>query len=211
MESDRFDDLIARLASPISRRRGVGLAGVLGLGGLGAVTGAAARKKKKKGKKGKKPRRTTTTPPTCRANCAGRTCGDNGCGGSCGTCGGELICRSGKCDCPEGQDLCGGTCHAACPPSTPGREVARHPATCLCCVRPGSIPCPNGTEQCCMGPEDLPCCGLPCEPLAEYGDCPVGIDPEWYGIGICHYDVECYPGYRCPEGNEPRVCEPIPG
>ncbi|MBL8127959.1 MAG: hypothetical protein JNM64_10015 [Chloroflexia bacterium] len=138
MESERFDDLIARLASPMSRRRGVGLAGVLGLAGLGAVAGADARKKKKK--KRKKPAPTTTNPPGCQARCAGRTCGDNGCGGSCGTCEGELVCRNGRCDCPEGLDLCGGTCHPACPPSSSGREVARPPASCACCVRPGSFP-----------------------------------------------------------------------
>jgi hypothetical protein len=206
MEPDRFDDLITRLTLPMSRRRGVGLAGVLGLAGLVAPPGADARKKKRK-KKRKKPKPTSA----CRASCAGRTCGDDGCGGSCGTCEGELVCRNGRCDCPEGQDLCGGTCHPACPASSPGREVARHPATCECCVRPGSFPCPYASEQCCIGPEDLPCCALPCEPLAVNGECPVGIDPEWYGTAICHYDVECYPGYRCPEGNDPRLCEPIPG
>lgn len=208
MESDRFDELIARLASPLSRRRGVGLAGVLGLAGLGAVTSADAGKKKKK-KKRKKPKPTTTKPPACRASCTGRTCGDDGCGGSCGTCQGELVCRNGTCDCPEGQDLCGGTCHPACPSSTPGREVARHPASCACCVRPGSFPCPQSTEQCCIGPEDLPCCARACDPNAVHGDCPAGLDSG--GALTCHVDVECYPGSRCPAGADPRVCEPIPG
>ncbi len=210
MESDRFDELTARLAAPMSRRHGVGLAGLLGLAGLAAVQEADARKKKRKKKNRKKPRPTTTPPPTCRTSCGTRTCGDDGCGGSCGSCEGEFVCRNGTCDCPEGKDLCGGTCHPACPPSSPGRVVARHPETCTCCVRPGSVPCPTSIEECCIGPEYLPCCGLPCEPLAVHGDCPAGIDPRQYDIGVCHYDVECWPGYRCPEGNDPRLCERIP-
>jgi hypothetical protein len=203
VESGRFDELTARLASPISRRRGVGLAGLLGLGGLGIWQDADAKKKKRK-KKRKKPK------TACQASCGARTCGDDGCGGSCGECEGELVCRNGTCGCPVGQDLCGGTCHPACPPSIPGREVARHPETCTCCVRPGSVPCPTSIEECCIGPEYLPCCALPCEPLAVHGDCPAGIDPNQYDIGVCHYDVECWPGYRCPEGADPRLCQLIP-
>lgn len=208
MDSGRFDDLIARLAAPISRRRGVGLAGALGLAGLGAAPGADARKKKHK--KRKKPKATTTPPPGCRASCAGRACGDNGCGGSCGACQGELICRNGTCACPDGQDLCGGICHPACPPSSPGQVVARHPASCACCVRPGSFPCPNAAEQCCVGPQDLPCCARACEPLAVSGDCPQGLWDPVLGE-VCHHDVECFPGSYCPPGNDPRQCALIPG
>ena len=212
MESDRFDELTARLARPISRRRGVGLAGALGLSGLSGLSawqGADARKKKKHKKKHKK-KPTTTPPPGCRKTCGGRTCGDDGCGGSCGTCAGELVCRNGTCGCPDGQDLCGGICRAACPPSTPGRVVARHPTSCLCCVRPGSIPCPDSTVQCCLGPADLPCCARACDPLAVHGDCREGFWDDTLGE-VCHEDVECYPGSRCPAGNDPRQCALIPG
>lgn len=35
--------------------------------------------------------------PSCVPNCAGKTCGSDGCGGSCGTCGFLYTCISGKC------------------------------------------------------------------------------------------------------------------
>ena len=41
------------------------------------------------------------TPPPCQPSCAGRTCGDDGCGGSCGVCSGSAECRDHKCIKPE--------------------------------------------------------------------------------------------------------------
>lgn len=35
--------------------------------------------------------------PTCTPNCAGKTCGDNGCGGLCGECADDEECQSGQC------------------------------------------------------------------------------------------------------------------
>jgi hypothetical protein len=63
-------------------------------------------------------------PETCTPDCASRECGDDGCGGSCGTCpggcGGILTCYEGSCGavpcCPNcaerqcGSDGCYGTC-----------------------------------------------------------------------------------------------------
>ena len=34
---------------------------------------------------------------SCTPNCVGKTCGDNGCGGSCGTCGSGQTCTNGSC------------------------------------------------------------------------------------------------------------------
>ena len=34
---------------------------------------------------------------SCLADCSGKQCGDDGCGGSCGQCGGESKCTSGRC------------------------------------------------------------------------------------------------------------------
>ena len=205
MESDRFDELAARLATPLSRRN-MGLLCLLGLGGAVTLDETHAKRKKKK-KKGKKP--TTTPPPGCTPRCDSRTCGDDGCGGSCGACTGDLVCRNGACDCPEGKELCGGQCYPVCVPTHPSQAVGRHPVrNCNCCVRPGSYPCPDALVQCCQGPEDLPCCGHSCNPAAVRQVCPEGFDPE--GTGICHYDVECHPQSRCPEGIDPRRCELIP-
>jgi hypothetical protein len=39
----------------------------------------------------------TNPPLNCTANCTGKVCGDDGCGGSCGTCESGLICTNGMC------------------------------------------------------------------------------------------------------------------
>ena len=63
-------------------------------------------------------------PGSCVPDCSGKTCGDDGCGGSCGTCEIGSLCEAGQCvegpcepscqgkDC--GPDGCGGDC-GACP------------------------------------------------------------------------------------------------
>ncbi len=61
----------------------------------------------------------------CEPSCAAKECGDDGCGGVCGTCGGEEICVAGQCTAPEcvpvcenkecGDDGCGGLC-GSCDP-----------------------------------------------------------------------------------------------
>ncbi|MGI9020519.1 MAG: hypothetical protein ACR2G3_07410 [Solirubrobacterales bacterium] len=66
----------------------------------------------------------------CTPNCAGKECGDDGCGGSCGSCGSGQVCQSGQCQCAPScapgacgmNDGCGGTCLCGagevCNPST---------------------------------------------------------------------------------------------
>lgn len=53
----------------------------------------------------------------CTRQCTGKTCGDDQCGGTCGTCSPHFACQSGKCVCvpqctgtPCGSDGCGETC-----------------------------------------------------------------------------------------------------
>jgi len=53
---------------------------------------------------------TGTCIATCTANCLGKQCGDDGCGGSCGTCSGDMTC-SGQGKCIGGGT--GGNCVAA--------------------------------------------------------------------------------------------------
>ncbi|TNF32253.1 MAG: hypothetical protein EP329_10840 [Deltaproteobacteria bacterium] len=63
---------------------------------------------------------TTDTASTCTPDCQARDCGDDGCGGTCGTCESNEVCSTeGRCECvPEcdarecGDDGCGGTCGA---------------------------------------------------------------------------------------------------
>ena len=47
----------------------------------------------------------------CTPNCTGKECGDDGCGGSCGSCGTNEHCSSGSCVCDTGYTDCGGTCY----------------------------------------------------------------------------------------------------
>lgn len=62
--------------------------------------------------------------PSCTPDCTGKTCGDDGCGGSCGSCEWDNICVDGQCCAPDvgkacgcGEIQCGGACgpKADCP------------------------------------------------------------------------------------------------
>jgi hypothetical protein len=90
-----------------------------------------------------------TAPSTCQAgvcrctpNCAGKTCGDDGCGGSCGTCGTGQSCQTGTCK--------------TCNPAGSACDQA-HPEVCctgLCahstCCKPFGAPCdPSNLDACC--------------------------------------------------------------
>jgi hypothetical protein len=65
----------------------------------------------------------------CAPDCAGLDCGDDGCGGSCGTCGAQELCVDQQCVCqPDcvgkacGADGCGGSC-GACDPGYLCNEI----------------------------------------------------------------------------------------
>lgn len=84
---------------------------------------------------------------TCTPQCQGKDCGPDGCGASCGTCGGDYVCNEAqKCVTPPcqpectnkecGPDLCSGTCGQCTPPAvcsafykcvSPGEDVALLP------------------------------------------------------------------------------------
>jgi hypothetical protein len=93
--------------------------------------------------------------PDCVPDCAGRVCGSDGCGGSCGKCvdceGGAVACSDGQCSktfcCPDcngrecGDDGCGGSCglcgNVAKPVCGEGSQCA--PAACLLPVSWGKV------------------------------------------------------------------------
>lgn len=63
----------------------------------------------------------------CLPNCAGRECGDDGCGGSCGTCAPGVACFRGACSCGVG---CVGCCDVGrkiCHPGTTTQHCGREP------------------------------------------------------------------------------------
>ncbi|MFN7131849.1 MAG: hypothetical protein ACK4N5_07195 [Myxococcales bacterium] len=79
---------------------------------------------------------TLTCAPACVPNCAGRACGDDGCGGSCGRCAQGLTCEAGGCVCrPDcsgrscGDDGCGGSC------GTCAEATSCQAGACVACVR----------------------------------------------------------------------------
>jgi hypothetical protein len=101
VESDRFDRLVRAVTS--SRRRAVaGLAGGLATT-LSLVSAGDEARAKKKHKKCR-----------CRPNCSSKTCGDDGCGGSCGACPDPApFCCNGACRaecCADSQCAAGETC-----------------------------------------------------------------------------------------------------
>lgn len=132
MDADRFDAVSRAVSDAASRRTLLGLAVATVLGGQGIASVEAKKKKpcppckkRKKGKcKGLLPDGTTCDggacqggicvasppPPQCTPNCNDRTCGADGCGGSCGACTGGAFCQGGNCVCPAGTVSCSGVC-----------------------------------------------------------------------------------------------------
>ena len=47
---------------------------------------------------------------SCEPSCAGKTCGDDGCGGVCGECTGDQVCIRSSCQLPPAEMLCEDTC-----------------------------------------------------------------------------------------------------
>ena len=103
---------------------------------------------------------------TCTPSCAGRDCGDNGCGGECGTCDfGDSCTAAGQCeaicvpDCTGkqcGDDGCGGTCgtcegtctaggqcQGTCVPSCTGKTCGDDGCGGSCGTCSGGLTCSN--------------------------------------------------------------------
>ena len=117
---------------------------------------------------------------TCTfAGCDGKVCGDDGCGGSCGTCPApQSQCVGGKCACPENtwwcatENLClpTGTCCADEDCAAP-KLCASPGAACSCpqgpaCPQPGGTQCSAGIEYTC----------------AQVGEC-----LQWTSAGACSF------------------------
>lgn len=195
MDANHFDTVTRALVPGASRRRLALMLAVLGLGTGGARLGideAAAKRKKKKKKKPASPPPSPSVPPppvACVPTCAASNpCGDDGCGGSCGTCGGGSSCQAGTCVCPGEQDLCGGQCREACQL----QNAIRHPDTCACCI-PAGVTC-GGGALCCAG-ELCPCFG-------GGGGCAATCPGRTVGQP-CSFDEQCAANLFC---NVNRVC-----
>jgi hypothetical protein len=109
---------------------------------------------------------TTCSPipiePSCVPDCAGRACGDDGCGGTCGACAA-----------PDACDLASGECVCECPPEADplcGRDGVSYAGPC-------ELACATG-DAACVAADDCPgalYAGV-CQPLCHVADAtPVAV------------------------------------
>ena len=165
MESARFDAL-SRAAARLRDRRGVMrllAAGVLGAGGLAAL-GLEAEAKHHHHGHGHG--HGGGGGGGCIPNCAGLECGDDGCGGSCGSCGDGQTCDGGTCvGGGGGGDRCAGPVGICDADPTPcGHSATGETCGCELSVEgnnfcsDGANPCPNVVECTSTdGAEDTSC------------------------------------------------------
>ena len=186
MDADRFDALSRALAAVPARRTllrllaGSALAGAVGW--LRSEESAAhnpvpaCRRIKNRRRRAACLRRARrhnaghAKPPSCTRDCAGKHCGPDGCGGSCGSCTGGATCTNGTCACPPGKEPCQGFCLPAC-----GIDRIRKPDNCSCCV---------GNGQLCQ--VEAPCCSGICSNASGINECqgrPNGAS--------CTFDAQC--------------------
>ena len=177
MDADRFDSLVRALTDTRSRRdvlRGL-LAASLGLLGWSAAEDATA-KECKKIKDKKKRKKCLKKAAACRPNCAGRVCGDDGCGGTCGTCAHvpcQDVCQGGAClSANDSPCIFGGRClNGTCNPNP------------MCGGGGVSICSPANPEACCS----KVCNNDICAPGFPGDECTVRTDCN--GVGCI--------GFRC--------------
>ena len=213
MDADRFDALLRALIAG-SSRRGVlaGLTSALlaasprAFGDEHAIAKRNHRRKRKK--RNKKKNKSSSPPVTCTPSCAGKLCGDDGCGGTCGiACGGGKSCLGGSCLCPSGQEDCQGTCipDAACCTSAdcdPGEICVQR----QCVIGQGT--CPLGANAC--GGAGLGCDGNPAcvcfQSTAGETRCGKTGTSSTTECGSCASDADCtallpdVPGVFCVLG-----------
>jgi hypothetical protein len=179
-----FDVLLRRASTMDSRRGIVATLASLTLGGIGSALFGTIdaeannnhKKRKRRRKKRKKNNVATSPPPPplpCILSCAGKVCGDDGCGGSCGTCGTGECCVGGSCLCASGFKLC----QEACIPVT----------NCCTSAECGAVSCSNGTCDCSGQPDGTDC--------GNGGQCVTGVctpPPNCAGLlGTCIENGDC--------------------
>ena len=131
-------------------------------------------------------------------NCAGKECGDDGCGGACGTCtGAQELCVAGLCVCqPDcsgktcGGDGCGGTCGEC-----GANEVCAPGFSCVCV--PSSVSCDG---VCCAPNSQVCAAGTCCTPDCAGKDC--GADGCGDVCGACGEDQVCIGDLCPPDGDQ---------
>ena len=201
MDDGRFDALVRVLGSGVPRRHM--LAGLLASMPMARARQDAAAKGKGKGPKKKKKKKTNRRCPRAQ-NCAGKDCGDDGCGGVCGTCTLPEVCDlQDQCCTPAcagkecGPDGCGGVCDTCdefpnsacteegqceCEADCAGKECGSDGCGGSCGT------CQNGT--CSNGDCLCPFPTIRTDPICDPGFC------DSCGPGVC-----CTTGQTCVSGS----------
>lgn len=204
MTLGRIERTIQSLVTSSSRRRFLGGAwfALLIAGPLPTSRERASARHRHRHKRNR--RRDHAPTPSCTPNCTDRSCGNDGCGGSCGACNASQICQGGACCSPQPPAAtCAGRCGT-------WLDNCGQPVTCatcasdLICLSNGtcaisceSAPCPGACGGCNdRNPEDLRICDV-------FGGC---------STQECTSTLECPPGMACLECGFPTfrcatVCE----
>jgi len=138
---------------------------------------------------------------SCTPDCAGRQCGGDGCGGTCGQCGSGLQCDpdTGKC-----AGVCGGTnLHKVCGKTQGGDELLCPANT--TCVGSDQCSCPKGYEaQTCAGTLCNSNCEWPWQCVQKAATCQASCagrncGPDGCGgsCGTCPLDATCSAYGQC--------------
>ncbi len=138
------------------------------------------------------------------ANCAGKDCGDDGCGWVCGACGTNEVCEDdGLCACDAGSAPCDGACcepgqvccGACCFPACGGKNCGGDGCGGDCGACTGQEACVAGLCVC-----QPACSGLNCGPDGCGGDCGECSGQDVCLDGACICQADCG-GKNCgPDG-----------
>ncbi len=161
----------------------------------------------------------------CLSDCMGKECGDNGCGGVCGSCPPGKGCKDDLCACPF--EECGGFCCAedavcsnasCCTPSCEGRECGPDGCSGLCGACSDLQQCLGGTCSClfdncagtCCAAEEIcfddKCCHPYCGDAECGGDGCGGSCGECSDLQVCVGDECCEPDCTDKQCGESDGC-----
>ena len=136
----------------------------------------------------------------CVADCNNKSCGDDGCGGSCGACGAGTVCTSGQCQIVGGCDnaMCNG--HGQC--NAAGNA-------CVCQTGYAGAFC----DACTGGLVGYPTCVPPCADVTQCDDASAcTLDVCSPAAGCLHIAVSCDDGNQCTADlcNAASGCSDLP-